>query len=113
VTPLGMLQRVANSGDGLSGVLSDIEFAIVDDLHRAGLVAGEIGPTNLSEATTQVRGVRLTLDGQCRMEELLAAKWSSGIMGRSFSGLIYVAVFVSGIASQVAAQWLMKKVLGE
>jgi hypothetical protein len=108
-----MLQRVANSGDGLSGVLSDAEFAIVNDLHDAGLVAGKPGPQNLSEASTQVHGMRLTLDGQCRMEELLAAKRSSSITGRSLSGLIYVIVFASGIASQVATQWIMKKIGGE
>lgn len=110
VTPLGMLQRVAAAGDGLSGVLSDMEFAVINDLHDAGLVAGEPGPQHLGEARTQVWSMRLTLDGQCRMEEILAAKYSASVVGRSWAGLIYVVVFALGIASQVIAQWILKMI---
>jgi hypothetical protein len=109
-TPLGVLQRVANSGDGLSGVLSDMEFAVINDLHEAGLVAGNPGPEHLGEERTQVHGMRLTLSGQCKMDEILAAKHSASISGRFVSGLIFVAVFASGVASQVLAQWILNQV---
>lgn len=104
-----MLERVSSADGRFSAVLTDPEFDIISDLHEVGLVAGNIGAETLDQPRTVVGNVRLTIEGQGKMEELLAARRAKSVLGVVLRWLSYGVVYASGIGSAVVTQWLAKK----
>ncbi|XZE19409.1 hypothetical protein SH449x_004728 [Pirellulaceae bacterium SH449] len=65
---MSSLMKTEGSGGSFSGVLSESDFRIAEELHSAGYIRGRLGPENMHGDLLEVSELRLTVPGKLQYE---------------------------------------------